>query len=112
MIDVLGDSAMSANHRGAVHIVNSSLPVRSLARDSRENVTDESCGGQSQEPGPDDSHDDGPLHTAEAFHRTHPHNRGGNHMGGREWNSKVAGNLNNYSSSRLSSEAMDRLEFY
>src|SRR6478609_10884614 len=45
-------------------------------------VAEEAADGQGEDPRPDDALDDAPLDGAEALHRAHAHDRGGNDVGG------------------------------
>src|SRR5439155_9655731 len=55
---------------------------QSRCRHALQRITNQPACRQSKKPGPDDSFDDGPFHSAETFHRAYAHDRCCDYMRG------------------------------
>src|SRR5205807_3309943 len=77
-----------------------------------EHVADQAAGWKSEKPGPNNSFDYGPAHSAETLHRADAHNRGGNHVSRRKRNAVVTRGLNDQRGCRFRREPVNWLQFH
>src|ERR1051325_8838758 len=74
-----------------------------------ERVAEQAGGGKSEDPGPDDSFDDRPAHSAEALHRADTHDRCRNDVGGGKRNAVDTRHLNDQGRAGLGGDPRPRL---
>ena len=76
-----------------------------------EDVAEQTGYGQGENPGPNNALDYGPLHSAEAFHRAHAHDRSRNDVRSGKRDSVKTRDLNDERGARLRGKSMHRLQF-
>src|SRR5260370_9165043 len=77
-----------------------------------EEVADQATRWKSEKPGPNNSFDHCPTHSAETFHRADAHNRRGNHVSRGKRNAVVTRALNDQRGCCFSREAVHWLQFH
>src|SRR6266404_5989799 len=97
--------------------LTSATQLSSLARSESddgafEQVTNQCGDGKGENPGPDDSFDHGPFHSAETFDGTDAHDRCRDDVGGGERNTVKTRALNDERGCGLGGEAVYWLQFH